>query len=168
MSNTAKTKLLFIILVFLPALPVFSQAAPEKPAEKQELFWLCPGMETALFSDSGLAIGGGISLGYGKRAAIGLKAAFFCDFAGEVKTVEINLLARWYFISPFSGPFAQLSVGPAFFFDSEDDDSTLGIVSASLCAGWRFLIEQNWFLEASIRGGYPFIAGVGFSFGYRF
>ena len=157
---------LIAILVLITALPVLAQ----ERTVKREDFWICPGAEVAMFSISNMAYGGGLTLGYGKAFSIGLKAAWFFDGSREVDSLEINLLLRWYFMGASSGPFLQLNGGPVFFAQKESMTmpSELGVVSAGLSIGWRFLLGRFWFIEGAIRGGYPFIAGAALSAGCHF
>ena len=151
------------LCVFLSALPVSAQ---DSTRETQDL-WICPGAEIAMYSVSNAAYGGAFSIAYGNRASIGFRAAWFMDGNREVNTLELNLLFRWYFLRPISGLFIQFNGGPALFFQNEAFaiPSRLGAVSAGLSLGWRFLLGRYWFIEASLRGGYPFMAGAGLSAG---
>ena len=156
------------VLILFPV-PGFSQ---EQAFERGD-FWICPAAETSLYSISSVSYGGGIALGYGRGASIGFKAAYFYDHEGQVDTMELGILLRFYFfgISSCSGPFIQFSGGPAFFFAREDDvqlPSELGMISAGISAGWRFLLGKTLFVEPSVRGGYPYIFGAGLSTGVRF
>jgi len=47
---------------------------------------------------------------------------------------------------------------------SEQDE----VVTAGLSFGWWFYMGDNFFIEPSIRGGYPFIVGAALSTGLRF
>ena len=167
-SGRLKILLLFFLCFLSTTLQVSAQ---EDLIEKQD-FWICPGAEIAMYSISGIAYGGGLSIGYGRRAAVGLKADFFLDGEKEVTTLELDFLLRWYFRSgaSFSGPFIQLNAGPAIFFRENNNvnPSHLGIISGGLSLGWRFLLGRYWFIEAAIRGGYPYIAGAGLYAGFHF
>ena len=133
-------------------------------------FWVCPVAEVIMYSVSSTAYGGGLALGYGNGASIGFKAAYLVDADGQVTTLELNFLFRWYFLGSGSGPYLQINGGPAFFaqYESMAIPSEIGTVSAGLSVGWRFLLGRYWFIEPGIRGGYPYIAGAGLSAGFRF
>jgi hypothetical protein len=150
------------LVVFLYA-GIVSVFAGE-PAVREDL-WVCPVFESGLYGISHISIGGGAALGYGDRLAFGLKVVFWEDMK-EVKSWELNFLARFYFFSPKgnSGLFVQFNGGPVFFTKPSD----LGTISAGLSLGWRFLFRENFFVEPAIRGGYPYIAGAGLSAGVRF
>jgi len=135
-------------------------------------FWFCPGGEAAFYSVYGVSYGGGLAFGYGKGSSIGIKAAWFMDSDG-ISVLELNFLLRFYFFGKraYSGPFIQFIGGPAIFFDKESVvsmPSKTGVFSMGMSFGWRFLIKEKWFIEPSIRGGYPYLAGAGLSAGMRF
>lgn len=160
MSLSIKNILLFLtLLVLFPALTVFAQDS----AATGEDFWISAGADAAMFSISNIAYGGGLALGYGKGVSIGFKAAWFFDGAREVKSLEFNVLLRWFIMGASSGPFLQINAGPVFFAKNESMKipSEFGAVSAGLSFGWRFRFGRFWFVEGAIRGGYPFIAGCG-------
>ena len=124
-----------------------------------------------MYSVSGAAYGGSFALGYGKGASIGLKMSWFFWEEG-IDTLELNFILRFYFQggNAYSGPFLQFMGGPSFFNQRGDFSisSDLGMISAGLCFGWRFLFLDRWFVEPYIRGGYPYIAGAGIAAGVRF
>lgn len=150
---------------FLPGFQVFGQ---DRVGEREEL-WVSPGAEIVFYSPSFVAYGGGLALGYGRGAVIGLKVDYFVDTDNMISTLELNFLFRWYFfgVASCSGPYIQLNGGPAVF--TKDGSfaipSEWGSVSAGLSLGWRFLLGRYWFIEGALRGGYPYIVGAGLSFG---
>lgn len=163
-----KRLLLFVLCMTMTAETIFAQ----EESESGQDVWLCPFGEVLMYSISSPSFGGGLSFGYGSGVSIGIKAAFFIDLE-SLSTIEITFLLRAYFLgaNAYSGPFLQLSVGPSLFFKPDDSltvPSELGMISAGLGFGWRFLLKNRWFIEPAIRGGYPFIAGGGFSAGVRF
>jgi len=142
------------------------------PPEKGEL-WFCPGAETAFYSEYTFSYGAGFAIAYGKKASIGLKAAFLFDEANILDVLEIHLLFRLYLLkgSANSGPFFQFTGGPAIFFPREREielPAEFGMFSAGVSFGWRFLFGNTFFIEPQIRGGFPFIAGGSVSAGVRF
>ena len=129
-----------------------------------------PGVETALYSISSAAFGGGLTVLYGGRASMGFKAVYFVDLEELITILELNLLLRFFFMGSYSGPFIQFSGGPALFFRQGGNVSVpayWGMMSAGLSLGWRFFFGRM-FVEPSIRGGFPYIAGAGLSAGIRF
>ena len=166
---------IFLTLVFCVLFLAVSGQGPvyslEGAAPREDL-WICPCAELALYSISNAAYGGGLSLGYGNRTSIGIKAAYLFDPTGKVSTLEINFLFRVYFLRAFSssGPYIQINGGPAFFAkDSRHSfPYEFGAVSAGLSLGWRFHIGKHFFIEPAIRGGYPYIVGGGLFAGVHF
>jgi hypothetical protein len=162
---------LFILLNILFFVPLFAQDAA------REDIWVSPVFESNWYSVSKVALGGGMALGYGDTVALGLKVMYFDD-TQEFKTVELNFLLRFY---PFRmtksetlsrlGLFIQLNGGPVIFAQNENNlemPSKTGTFSGGLSLGWRFHLGRYFFLEPSVRGGYPYMAGAGLSAGVRF
>lgn len=161
-----------ILLVLCLALFPISLFAQELDVDRGEL-WISPGAEMSLYSISSAAYGGGMTIAYGRGASIGFKTAYFFDIEGEIDTLEVNVLLRFYFKggASVSGPFIQFSGGPAFFVRRENSvevPSDWGMISLGLNFGWRFLLGKAFFIEPSVRAGYPFIASAGFSAGVHF
>jgi len=156
---TRKILLFFVLFVLTTA--VFAQ----------EDFWISLNGDGALYSSSGFAFGGGLSLGYGKGASIGIKAVYYFS-SDDVNTLELNFILRFYLLGAgrYSGPFLQFMGGPSFFNHEEGVaiPSEVGMISAGLSFGWRFLIVDRWFIEPAVRGGYPYLFGAGLSAGVRF
>ena len=165
---TIRKNLLFLALVlFLPVSAVFAQDAAE-----QGDFWMCPGTEIAFYSPVGPANGGGLALGYGRGTSIGVKAMYLLDTEG-LSTLELSFLLRCYILKSmhYSGPFVQFTAGPVLFAPDNGSialPAKFGVISAGLYAGWRFLLGNTWFVEPSIRAGYPYIVGAGVSAGFHF
>jgi hypothetical protein len=157
--------------------PVFAQSS----AVREDL-WVCPVFESGMYSASNLAIGGGVALGCGDRVAFGLKVIYWDDM-NEVRSLELNFLARFYFfnrtapsgagpsgVGP-SGPFIQFNIGPVIFAWHDKNisiPSETVMTSAGLSLGWRFLLGRFFFIEPCIRVGTPYLFGAGLSAGVRF
>jgi hypothetical protein len=153
----------------LMCLPLPAQEQTTQPED----FWISPGADMALYSPSSLSYGGGIAIAYGSGTSIGIKTSWFHDHSGQVNVLEFDVLFRLYFFgnSANSGLFIQLSGGPAIFFIPEETVSfpaKIGIATVGLAIGWRFLLGKYFFIEPSIRGGYPYITGAGLSTGVHF
>jgi len=121
------------------------------------------GVETNAYTREGATLGGGLSsaLDLNKWFSVGVKVGFFADF-DTVNTLETAAIVRYYLPLPISGFFLQAELGGAFFFeDNESYPAFLG----GLAAGWRYYVKNKWYIEPSVRGGYPFIWGVGFHAG---
>jgi len=158
----------FLLIIFIAsASAIFAQAENDT----SEDFWIGPVVEMTIYSVSDPAFGGGLAFGYGKGVSIGLKGVWIMN--DELATIELSFLLRFYLLGmqSYSGPFLQITAGPSLFFRNEDAiaiPSKLGMISAGLSFGWRFILGKNWFIEPAVRGGYPFIVGAGVSGGFRF
>jgi len=166
--NNKKNPLFFILFLFLSIIPVTAQDR----SNVREDFWVSAMAESNIFSVTNIAFGGGAALGYGDGAALGLKVAYCSDFE-NLRTLELNFLVRLYLprLTGHQGLFLQFLFGPGLF--TPDDEavsipSPKGRFTAGLSLGWRFLLGRNFFLEPAVRGGYPYIAGLGLSAGLRF
>ena len=112
----------------------------------------------------GAAIGGGLTFGIdlNSRFALGLKTSFSHNL-NTVGTLEP--LAFFRYKLPLGGLFLQAETGAAVYFEHGE---AYPAFSGGLAAGWRFNLGKNWYLEPALRGGYPFIWGLGITAGYRF
>jgi len=170
--------LLFAFLIFAPC-AAFTQE--EETGDNEETgrtvlrsekdFWISLGGEASMYSSSGIAYGGSFAFGYGSGSSIGLRAAYFFNEDG-IDTFEICLLLRFYLLgkNAYTGPFLQFLGGPSLYNRSGSFaiPSDIGMVSAGLSFGWRFLFANRWFVEPAIRAGYPYIVGASVSAGVRF
>jgi hypothetical protein len=114
----------------------------------------------------GSAFGGSLSIGVDldHQFSLGLKAVFSSNM-DTVTTLEPAAFFRYYLPLKISGLFAQAELGTAIFFeDGESYPAFLG----GLAFGWRLNMGKNWYIEPTIRGGYPFVWGVGILAGLRF
>ena len=173
---------LFVVCMLIPVFGIFAQDEEnetcdflwelhDEPADERKSgdFWFGIGGETAMYSQLGYAFGGSFTIGYGAGSSIGLKAAWFFSEEG-IDTVELNFLLRFYFLKAANhGPFAQIMGGPALFNRTNNFavPANSGMVSAGVSLGWRFILFNNWFIEPSIRGGYPYIFGASVATGIR-
>ncbi|MDR1306244.1 MAG: hypothetical protein LBK74_01545 [Treponema sp.] len=153
------------VLLFALAVPAGAQV----PGGEE--FFAAPVIQTALFSSSGPAFGGGLAAGYGyDDGAMGLRALYFADAHGFT-TLEFCLFLRVYPLPRNNASFfVQIDAGTALFaldgaFTVHNGD---GRISAGLSAGWRFPLSARWYVEPAVRAGYPYIAGAGLSAGFRF
>ncbi|MDR0455897.1 MAG: hypothetical protein LBH20_04335 [Treponema sp.] len=124
------------------------------------------GVETNANTREGAALGGGLSFAVdlNRQFSLGLKAAISANL-DTIMTLEPAALVRYYIPFKLSGFFAQAELGAAIFFeDGESYPAFLG----GLALGWRFNAGKNWYLEPSVRGGYPFVWGIGLQAGLRF
>jgi len=167
---------IFFLLICLPLSAQEPQPSPKgegSPLAQSEDFWISPGAIVALYSPVNLSYGGGLTVAYGSGTSVGVKAAWLFDNEGQLNILLLDILFRWYFFgaSANSGLFLQFAGGPAIFFEHEEKvflPVRIGTLSAGLTLGWRFLLGKYFYLEPSISGGYPYIAGAGLSAGIRF
>ena len=157
-------------LFFIFPLAIFAQEIPELQAQKppKQDFFAAPFGEAVGYGYSGTAFGGGLIIGAGTGGALGLRILYVLD-AENISFLEVNILARLYIFGKdaFSGPFAQLNVGPVIYADKNPNRSSYGNLSAGVTAGWRFLIGKNFFAEPSLRFGYPYLFGATVAVGFR-
>jgi len=178
-----KKILLLIFIMFIAALPSFSQE--EEPVKiprdenmepDQKLifgdFWIGPSIEAAMYNSGTFNIGGGISFGYGKGASIGLKTVYLFDNENNTNILELMFLLRFYFFGRdyCSGLFIQIMGGQSLFFrqDEMSIPTRWGIFNAGINLGWRFHIGKLFYIEPIIRAGYPYFLGFAVSCGVHF
>ena len=160
--------ILIVICYLLIGLPLSAQ-----DRTRAEEFWVSPGADMALYSPVSLSYGGGIAIAYGSGTSIGIKASWLFDNDALLNILVLDILFRLYFFeaSANSGLFIQLAGGPALYFEHKETASfpyRIGIPTVGLALGWRFLLGKYFFIEPSIRGGYPYIVGAGLSTGVHF
>lgn len=115
----------------------------------------------------------GISFDYSlfRKVSFGVKALVNYDALEKKSTVyviESLVFLRWYVVSPTGEPSTGLFVeghgGIEIIFVNSSDKI---VPSAGLSIGFRFPMG-NFYLEPTIRGGYPYMFGIGISAGLRF
>jgi len=149
-------------------LAIFAQEFPELQAQRsRQDFFAASFGEAVGYGYSGAAFGGGLIIGAGTGGALGLRILYAVDNE-NISFLEVNILARLYIFGKdaFSGPFAQLNIGPVIYEDKNPNRPGYGNISAGLTAGWRFLIGKNFFAEPSLRIGYPYLSGATVALGF--
>jgi hypothetical protein len=129
-------------------------------------FSLGAGIEANLNVREGLSLSENLSFDYGitKTIAAGIKFGYSYNF-DEIVVLEPEAFVRWYFWELEGIPlFTQVSLGSSIIFE---DGEAHPVVLGGLSAGLRIPLNR-WYVESSLRGGYPFIWGIGVSAGYRF
>lgn len=158
---------LILFLLFALTTAVFAQTE----SETKDDFWISVNGDGTFYGSSGLTFGGGLSLGYGSGSSIGIKAMWYVS-TDNVNVFELNFIVRFYLqgSQAYQGPFVQFMGGPTFYNSMEAAaiPAEVGMISAGFCFGWRFLFLDRWFVEPSIRAGFPYIAAVGAAAGVRF
>ncbi|MDR1597076.1 MAG: hypothetical protein LBR99_05155 [Treponema sp.] len=125
------------------------------------------GVDGNMNTRKGAALGGTVSAGYGiiPNLAAGIKIGFSHNF-DTIMTLEPEVFARWYFLdSKNISPFVQAGLGTSVFFE---DGAVYPAFLGDLSAGLRIPFSRQWYTEAYLRAGYPFIWGAGIIAGYRF
>jgi hypothetical protein len=109
------------------------------------------------------AMGGNVVLGYdlNRSFALGLNTIYSHDM-NTVSTLESMLMFRYYL--PVTGYFLQAEAGGAL---SAADGKNSAIPLGGLTAGLRLEVDKSWYLEPTLRGGYPFIWGPGITLGKK-
>ena len=161
-------KIPIIIGIFLLFF-TFSAFANGEGRERQELFFVAPLVETIGYSDKTLAFGGGLSIGSGSGTAFGMRLLLAAN-PENFTFVEILFFMRLYIFgtNADTGPFVQINGGPVMYSDGRPEHSGFGNISAGLSGGWRFPLGESFFIEPAARVGFPYIAGIGVSSGYRY
>lgn len=124
------------------------------------------GLDCNANTREGVALGGNLSGGVelDNQFSLGLKMALSSNM-DTVTTLEPAVFFRYYLPLKLSGLFAQAELGTAIYME---DNKSYPAFLAGLAFGWRYNVGKNWYIEPSIRGGYPFAWGVGFLAGMRF
>jgi hypothetical protein len=124
------------------------------------------GVEGNANTREGAAIGGNLSLGVNldQQFSLGIKATFSSD-TDTVTTLEPAAFFRYYLPFNFSGLFAQAEIGASFFLEG---GGSYPAFLGGLAFGWRYNVWKNWYIEPSIRAGYPFAWGAGVMAGLSF
>jgi hypothetical protein len=154
--------------------------APVSLAAAESAFFCGLGLEAHGNSRAGAAFGGGLALGYEFTPSIaaGIKALFGSTFEG-FSTLEPLAFFRLSLPINKGALFAQAEAGASIFF--EDGDSRQS-ANGGLLLGWRFAPGASshsgegrnpphailWYIEPSVRVGYPYIWGAGITAGLRF
>jgi len=141
----------------------------ETETPHREDFWLSSGWETALYSIHGYAHGGSLSMGYGDKTSIGFQIIWIPAPEG-IDNLEINVLLRRYFrkTETFKGIFCQLMLGSVIFIAEGESAFQAGSLSAGLTLGWRIPLGKRFYLEPTVRAGFPYFTGAGVSAGLSF
>jgi len=141
-----------------------------KPEKQKDLFagLFAEGMGYSRYNITG---GGGILLGGSLDGkGIGLRLLFVQD-AENFIFFEALAHFRMYLSREKienAGLFLQAEGGIVFFSYEKFEITEYSSFVAGLSAGWRFMMNDWWYIEPFIRGGYPYIFGAGFSTGFRF
>jgi hypothetical protein len=139
------------------------------PAKHRDLFFglFAEGLGYSRYS---AAFGGGIAFGGSfDGMGVGLTLLYAQD-AENFIFMEALAHYRLYFsrMKNNTGPFLQAEGGIVLFAYEKFEITEYWSPAAGLSAGWRFPLGTRWYIEPSIRGGYPYIFGASLSAGMRF
>jgi hypothetical protein len=134
-------------------------------AQETKRFDLGFGIEGNMNTYRGAALNGNINFDYEitNTLAAGIKFGFNHNFRSTM-VLEPGAHFRWYFFNLKGNPlFVQGDLGASLIFE----DATLyPAFMGGITAGVRFPLK-NWYLEPYIRGGYPFLWGIGVIGGFK-
>jgi len=163
-----KKPLFAVFLFFFCCLCIFAQDDAPEPEYKKRAFTYGAQMNMN-FSQS---FAGGAVLGIDfflpKRFSTGVNFAANAYLNGQSNVLEPSVMLRYYFIplaDQHSGFFVQLDLGASL--TANHDAISLQLLGG-VRSGYRFTFGNIFFIEPYIRAGYPFLAGAGFTFGYRY
>jgi hypothetical protein len=133
---------------------------------REPAFFAALGLEGNANTREGAAFGGGLLFGcdFNRLMAAGVKAAFSTNL-DTISTLEPLAFFRMYLPLGSGAPFAQAEAGMSVFLEN---GNAFPAFNGGLALGWRFLLGQYWYVEPSIRSGYPYVWGGGISAGLRF
>ncbi len=149
-----------------PSRQRLQEPAPPKAEASKSGFFAGAGSELNNNSANkgSTAMGGNLILGYdlNRSFALGLNTVYSHDM-NTVSTLESMVMFRYYL--PVTSSFLQAEAGGALSA-MEGKNSTVPL--GGLTAGLRLDMDKSWYLEPTIRGGYPFIWGTGVTLGKKF
>jgi len=146
-----------------------NDADSAKPEKRKDLFvaLLAEGLG---YSRNNIAFGGGIIFG-GSSDGIGIGLRlFYAQDAENFMFLEALTHIRFYLPRGKDniGFFLQLEGGVAFMSYETFESQVVPSPVVGLGAGWRFMMNKQWYIEPIIHLGYPYIFGMGFSTGFKF
>jgi hypothetical protein len=123
------------------------------------------GAEGNAHTRTGGALGSGITLGFGlsPRTVLGVKALFHTNF-DTVIGLEPVMFFRFYPAVPGRAIFVQAEAGSIIYYEY---DKPYPAFIGALAVGWQFEFNR-FYIEPSVRLGWPFAFGAGLAFGIKF
>ena len=171
--NVMKKRIL--ILFFLISVCVFNVSSQDTLPDTQET----PAFETINNRNTAFSYGADVNVNSSEGLAYGAVLGFEFKIAGRFHTgilitassngtsnsvIEPSVLVRYYFSEQY-GFFLQLDAGASIIAENDEVNFTF---LGGLRSGYRFQIGAVFFIEPFLRMGYPFLAGGGVLFGYRY
>ena len=160
---------LIVVMLLVCGLSAFAQGVTRNKYNKISI---AIGPEFNKNSRENFAGGAVLNFGFkvGSYFAFGINATASYDFQNTF-VIEPGAFLRWYFSSwyslkrDFTGWFLQGDGGASIIIE---DGETIPLFKGGGRIGYSFPIGRVFFLETYLRGGYPFMFGVGVLAGVRF
>jgi len=158
-----KIRLLCAVFVLCLTSSIYAEEV-SSPSPSTDGLFIGIGPEAAAHTRKGAAIGGVFAggFGFGSQFAAGLKTAYFNNL-DTISAVEPLAFFRYY-LPVLPGSFVQAEVGCVVYFENGENFPAF---SGGLSAGWRFSFS-NYYIEPTLRFGYPHMWGAGLMAGYKF
>jgi len=162
-----KKPVLAVILCFFSCFCAYSQI--NQHAQDNKTFAFSYGAEMNMYSKKGLAFGASLGADFNLplRFAAGVNLSISANGQGS-NILEPSAMLRYYFFNlsdQHSGIYVQADLGASFFFE---ETRTAALFLGGVRAGCRFVFGNIFYAEPYIKAGYPFLAGAGVTFGYRY
>jgi hypothetical protein len=148
------------ILTLLCIISVFFAAG----ISAQDSIFAGIGAEVNANTREGIAAAGVFSFGMdlNHQFAAGLNLGYSNNLE-KMSALEASAFFRYYLPLNIEGLFVQALAGYVIFFEDGETGSTF---LGGLALGWRFKLGSNFYLEPTVRGGHPFMWGVGLTAGF--
>ena len=157
--NLIQKNIIVLLCMLLSAIPLFAQE-----------FSLGAGAEVNLITleEKSLALSGIINaeMRFGSVFAAGVNIGAGYGW-NEFIGIENRIFGRWYYARPANLEFFfQADAGLLVTFRTGDPLESRGSPSVGLTLGTRINLPGRWYLEPHVRGGYPYLGGLGILMGY--
>jgi len=139
-------------------------------SKKQKDIFVALFAESMGYSRYNITAGGGIVFGGSfDGKGLGLRLLYVKDVENFI-FLETVAQIRLYLSSEKdnTGFFLQAEGGIVLFSYEKFEITGYSSFVGGVSAGWRFMMNNQWYIEPFIRAGYPYIFGAGFSTGFKF
>jgi len=146
------------------------QADRAQNEQGEKRFAVGAGLEWNMNSRHNFSMGFPVSFDYKLPVAVapfsvGVTFTTSVNFTGDT-VLEPAAMFRWYFLGiGHTGFFAQADLGAYIIFE---DNEIYSLFLGGLRGGYRMPLGSRFYVEPSVRVGYPFAFGVGATAGVRF
>ena len=164
-----KRKLRFFVIFLILFLAVLIAIPAQQRSTREPGFFAGPLAEALWYSADAPAFGIGLVVGGGIGTSIGGRF-LYATGNDDLNILELGLFIRSYIWKEANdGPFVQVNAGMVVIDNKTPSlPADRGSFMAGIDVGWRFLFGSNWYIDPSIRAGYPFMVAAGVSAGFRF